>query len=47
MEGHKNSHYIYKGEIEHPFFQKEVDEMDMSVSLGLVFDSNMIRQECL
>ena len=30
----------YEGEVEHPFFQKEVDEADMAVSLGIYYDSD-------
>jgi hypothetical protein len=31
---------FYEGVIENEFFQKEVDEMDMAVSLGIFYDSN-------
>jgi hypothetical protein len=30
----------YEGVIEHPFFQKEVDDADMAVSLGIWYDSD-------
>ena len=30
----------YEGEIENKFFQKEVDDMDMAVSLGIYYDSD-------
>ena len=30
----------YEGEVDHPFFQKEVDEADMAVSLGIYYDSD-------
>lgn len=30
----------YEGIIEHPFFQKEVDDADMAVSLGIWYDSD-------
>ena len=31
---------FYEGVIENEFFQKEVDDMDMAVSLGIFYDSN-------
>ncbi len=31
---------FYEGVIEHPFFQKEVDDMDMAVSLGIYYDGD-------
>ena len=31
---------FYEGVIEHPFFQKEVDDADMAVSLGIYYDSD-------
>jgi hypothetical protein len=31
---------FYEGVIDNEFFQKEVDEMDMAVSLGIFYDSN-------
>ena len=39
----------YEGVIEHPFFQKEVDDADMAVSLGIYYDSDsptVCNQEC-
>ena len=39
----------YEGTITHPFFQKEVDEGDMAVSLGIYYDSDsptVCNQEC-
>jgi len=39
----------YEGVIEHPFFQKEVDDADMAVSLGIWYDSDSPRvcdEEC-
>ena len=30
----------YEGEVDNPFFQKEVDEADMAVSLGIYYDSD-------
>jgi len=34
---------FYEGVITHPFFQKEVDEANMAVSLGIYYDSNSPR----
>lgn len=31
---------FYEGVVEHPFFQKEIDDMNMAVSLGIYYDSN-------
>lgn len=31
---------FYEGIIDHPFFQKEVDDADMAVSLGIYYDSD-------
>ena len=39
----------YEGVIEHPFFQKEVDDAGMAVSLGIYYDSDsptVCNQEC-
>ncbi len=39
----------YEGVINHPFFQKEVDDADMAVSLGIYYDSDspqVCNQEC-
>jgi len=39
----------YEGVISHPFFQKEVDDADMAVSLGIYYDSDspeVCNQEC-
>jgi len=40
---------FYEGVIENEFFQKEVDDMDMAVSLGIFYDSNspqVCNEEC-
>ncbi|KKM92227.1 hypothetical protein LCGC14_1220540 [marine sediment metagenome] len=31
---------FYEGVVEHPFFQKEIDDADMAVSLGIYYDSD-------
>ena len=31
---------FYEGVVDHPFFQKEIDDMNMAVSLGIYYDSD-------
>ena len=34
---------FYEGVVDHPFFQTEIDDMDMAVSLGIYYDSDSPR----